>query len=184
MFVHSVHLFYLIVLYVVVRLEFSTNEFKFVEFNKWIYGIKNQNVHKRDILLRHTHKTRNTTTLQVLFQIIKQWNGKWWDINETPKSWIAFEVWGWGSRVINGRSSLRSSCAFAAVVVSVSELEAVGAQMTFRRALLAEEGQREDWRSLVRLSSALWTTSGMWSGSMRGLISRLLNAVSLDHSAR
>lgn len=50
--------------------------------------------------------------------------------------------------------------------------------------LFKDEGQREKGLSLVRLLRALSTASGMWSASILGLIKILLNAISLDQSAR
>lgn len=48
----------------------------------------------------------------------------------------------------------------------------------------AVEGHRENGRSVVRLTRARSTTSGMWSVSMRGLIRTLRKDISLDQSAR
>lgn len=63
-------------------------------------------------------------------------------------------------------------------------LGVVGVQMVLCWLLDKAEGHREKGRSLVRLLSARSTTSGMWSVNILGLIRMLLNAISLDHSAR
>lgn len=61
--------------------------------------------------------------------------------------------------------------------------EARGSAQTALCRLSLKEGDGKG-RSLLRVSSAPRTPSGMWSTSILGLIRMLLNAISVDQSAR